>query len=242
MRFTAAEEEFPLPSPLRGYTLVSRDDTDPWDLSIVPSASKSKVYAVSIVPVTDTRHLNSITMCSTSHHNAIVGAARMANGSDIVNLAMGDPEGADDNESCAWEQMRIKQTDLHNARYGFGLGLGDDQRRNFEWWPVEIDRHLTWGSVISSISKFLRKERVSSAQRRCFKLIDRDAGETVAIVMRHTALLNSEIIDSDDIGELGTRGRFLIFRDFWESGRHEDSWDQMILLTGLAVLEMSDRE
>jgi hypothetical protein len=242
MRFTDAENEFPLPSPLRGYTLVSRSGTDPGALSIVPSDSHSEPYMVSIEPITDTPHPNSITMYSTSYHNTIVGAARMADGSDIVDVAMGNPESPDDGESCAWEQMRVKENDLHNAIYGFGLGLGDDLRRDFEWWPVKIERHITWSSAISSISKYIHKERVSSRQRRCFKLIDRNAGETVAMIMRHKVLLNGKIINSDDIGDLGTRGRFVIFRDFWECGRYEDSWDQMILLTGLAVLERTDRE
>lgn len=239
---SADENEFPLPSPLRGYTLFSKSDADAGALSIVPSRSNSEPYMVSIEPIVDMRHPNSITMCSASRHDAIVGAARMADESGIIDLGMGNPEGFDEDERWAWEQMRTKQDDLHRTTYEFGLGLGDDLRRDFEWWPFEINKRLTWSSAISSISKYLHQERVSNVQHRCFRLIDRNAGETVALVMRNMVLVNGEIINSDDIGDLGIRGRFVIFRDFWESGRYEDNWDQIILLSGLAVLAMTDRE
>lgn len=87
----------------------------------------------------------------------------------------------------------------------------------------------------------VHEEWASNARRRCFRLIDRNAGETVAMVMRHNALVNGEIVNSDDIGDSGTRGRFYIFRDFWESGRYEEDWDRIVLLSGLAVLERADR-
>jgi hypothetical protein len=54
--------------------------------------------------------------------------------------------------------------------------------------------------------------------------------------------VNGEIVNSDDIGDIDTRGRFVIFRDFWKSGQHEESWDRMVLLSGLAVSERADRE
>jgi hypothetical protein len=242
MRFAAAEKEFPLPSPLRGYILVSRSSADSGALSIFPTGSNSEPYTVSIEPMIDTRHPKSITMYSPSFHNTIIGAVRMEDGSDTIDLALGDPENSYEDESCAWEHMHIRRNDLHIIAHEFALGLGDDMRRNFEWCAVETDKNLTWSSVIPNISKYLHEERVGDAQRRCFKLIDRNAGETVAMVMRHKVLLNGEIINSDDIGDLGTRGRFVIFRDFWESGRYEDNWDRMILLSGLAVLESTERE
>jgi hypothetical protein len=60
--------------------------------------------------------------------------------------------------------------------------------------------------------------------------------------MNHIALVNSEIVNSDNIRDIDTRGRFVIFRDFWKSGQYEESWDRIVLLSGLAVLERADRE
>lgn len=241
MPVTATEEEFLLPSPLRAYTLLSTSGANSEALSIVVG-SNSESYNISIEPIIDTHHPSSITMYSPSFHNAIVGAVHMEDGSDTIDLALGDPKNSDEHENCVWEHMHAKRDKLHTITHEFALGLGDDLRRVFEWCPVEMYKHSTWGSAVSGVSKYLHQERVSDAQRRCFKLIDRNAGEIVAMAMRHRLLLHGKIVNSDDIGDLGTKGRFYIFRDFWESGKYEENWDQMVLLSGLAVLERAEWE
>jgi hypothetical protein len=59
---------------------------------------------------------------------------------------------------------------------------------------------------------------------------------------RDEAIDPPEIVDSDDIGDEDTRGRVVIFRDFCETGQHEEIWDRMVLLSGLAALERADME
>ena len=79
--------------------------------------------------------------------------------------------------------------------------------------------------------------------RRCYRLIDLDDGETVAMVLRHEALENGQVVHRSDDGEgISARGKVFIFRDFWKSGRYQEEWDKVVLLSGLAVLEKGDRE
>jgi hypothetical protein len=257
----STEKEPPLPLPLRAYTLLSTSSASPGNLSIVSADSTSELYTISIEPIIDMHHCYSITMCSPSCRGPIVGAVRMEDGCDTIDLTLGDSEEFGKHENYIREYMHIRHDELNITTYEFALGLGDDLRRDFKWCSVEMHPH-SW-----SISKLLHglarthspehqkvtgkkygpvtkghTERGTNARRRCLKLIDCNAGETVAMVMCHMALVNGEIVNSDDIGDIDTRSRFVIFRDFWETGQHEESWDRMVLLSGLAVLDRADME
>jgi hypothetical protein len=81
--------------------------------------------------------------------------------------------------------------------------------------------------------------RIENSSRRCFKLIDRDDGEIVAMLLRHEDVRDGALVRDEDPS---VRGKFVIFRDFWEPGQYQEEWDRVVLLSGLAVLERGDRE
>lgn len=268
---STTEKEFPLPPPLRAYTL-STGSAGPTSLSIVHESSNSERYMASIEPIFDMCHCSSITLYSQLSHNR-VGTLRMEDGCDTIDLSLGDSEEAGKCENCLREYMYTRHDELDFTMHEFALGLGDDLRRDFKWFSVDIHPHPTWYTAMFSRGTYSRgfsklvhglsyshsennqkatetkdgsvetvhQELVTNAQPRCLRLIDCNAGETVAMVLRHTALMGGEIVDSD-IGDEDTRGRIVIFRDFWETGQHEEIWDRMVLLSGLVALERADME
>ena len=93
-------------------------------------------------------------------------------------------------------------------------------------------------NVVTAVHE-VHVDHVDNASGRCFKLVDQDAGEIVAMLLRHEDVQNGELVRDDDAK---VKGKFVIFRDFWQPGQYQEEWDKMILLSGLAVLERGDRE
>jgi hypothetical protein len=117
-----------------------------------------------------------------------------------------------------------------------------------------ISRAKTWNFNSKSSEKQEAAEKKEAAvttvhevhledpTRRCFKLIDRNDGETVALILHHESIFNGTPENTDQDGDMSTRGKIDIFRDFWQSGRYQEDWDKMVILSGLAILEKEDRE
>jgi hypothetical protein len=277
MHPTPIEQEAPLPRALRTYTLHSNSGANSRNLAIVPEGSNSARYTTSIAPVIDMKHPNSITLYSPSSSDPVVGVVRMYQGCDTINLALGDPEDFANRENCTWEDMHATASETKATTHEFGLGLGDELRREFQWVLVEpapvphppahseghsarvkswsitehvhgISRTKTWNFNSKSSEKkeaavtTVHEVHPEDPTRRSFKLIDRNVGETVALVLRHETIFNGALVNTDDDGDMSTRGKVVIFRDFWESGRYQEDWDKMVILSGLAILEKEDRE
>lgn len=294
--FSTGEQEEPLHAPLRTYTLHGAGGANSRDLSIFRAGGSSAVYNTSIAATIDMHHPNSITL--TNPADTTVGVARMYHGCEIINLALGDPEDFGQRENCVWEDLHVKKPAVLKGgappTHDFGLGLGDDSRRDFQWVldrarrpshpsrsPSAEDAHHnnndshangngrthTWslsehvpglshthsfggislggaksapkkdGGVVTAVHEVHVDHHASGGQ--CFKLVDQDDGEIVAMLLRHEDVQNGVLVRDEDPS---VRGKFVIFRDFWQPGQYQEEWDKMILLSGLAVLERGDRE
>ena len=282
--FSTGENEAPLHNPLRTYVLHASSGANSRDLSVVREGASKPLYTTCVAPLIDMHHPNSITLNapSLSGPATIVGAVRMYHGVDTINLALGNPEDFSKRESCVWEDIHI-QKHKSSISHEFGLGLGDDTRRYFQWvletprpqpTPVQLDapaNHITrshsWSitehvpglsrshtfslsakisssqkhkeAAVTTVHEMVQEVEVEHSSRRCIKLIDRDDGETVAMLLHHEDVRDGALVNDED---QSVRGKFVIFRDFWESGQYVEEWDKVVLLSGLAVLEKGDRE
>lgn len=281
--FSTGEEEAPLHKALRAYTLHAVSGANSRDLAVHREGGATAVYTTVVAPVINMHNPNSIALLD--HASATVGAARMYDGVDTINLALGDPEDYLHREQCLWEDLHVNNSTLLKdsaaPTHDFGLGLGDESRRYFQWvletsrrpsqplasspgdangnrkavrthtWSISehvpgISRSHTFNLSLTSKSESKGGATVTSVHElhphpehiacKKFKLIDRDDGEVVAILLRDEDIRDGEHIDPN------IRGKFLIFRDFWQPGLFQEDWDKMVLLSGLAVLERGDRE
>ncbi|KIM99376.1 hypothetical protein OIDMADRAFT_56513 [Oidiodendron maius Zn] len=259
-----SENELPLPPPLRAYTLISTSGSSPRNLSIISESSNSEIYTISIERTIEKELDCSIMMCSPSSRQPIIGIVRMEGDCDTFDMALGSSEEFSRHESCVREYMYVGH-DLNTTTHEFSVGLGDEMRRHFVWHPDEVKHNwyttlFRGGGHSWDISKLLHSlpgmhgnatekkngsattvhdEQGRHLRRRCYKLIDRNAGEIVAIFMCHMDLVHGEIVNSDDT-DIDIEGKFVIFRDFWESGKYEERWDKVVLLSGVTVLERAD--
>lgn len=261
------ENETPLPRAIRAFHWGSESSGSAQILSILSDASQTEVYSASIPPMINLHHPNSITLSSPGV--PVAGAVRIYPGSDIINMAFGDPDDFAQRDSCTWEDIRVTQQGQKgkSETFEFGLGLGDDLRRNFAWvylekhhlapnpasehanahgarsksWSITshvpgISRSHTWGlNNKTNAEKVEKAPIVTTVQIEPetpkgvhFKLIDRNDGETVALILRD--------------GGVGTHGKIVIYRDFWESGLYEEEWNKTVVLSGLAALERWDKD
>jgi hypothetical protein len=278
--FSSGEKEVALPAPIRTYTIHGDSDADSRELSIVPEGFRSALYTTSIAAHIDMHHPNSITLKAHSAARPVVGAVRMYTGCETINIALGDPEDFTQREHCVWEDMHVThpaQTGPQTGpQHAFGLGLGDDLRRDFHWVlekvyltaggpaaaPAHPARTHSW-NISDHVPTLARAHTFSFGNKssgkkdaamtavhevleedllhRRFRLVDDNDGETVAILLRHGDVRNGALVEGDD-RDASARGKVFIFRDFWQSGRYQEEWDRMVLLTGLAALERGDRE
>jgi hypothetical protein len=256
---TTTEKEAPSPPILRTYTLLHSGGANSRDLSILPEGSSSAIYTTAVEPIIEMQHPNSITLYCPSSPDPIAGVVRMYHGCDTMNMAFGDPEDFSKSDNSVWEDILVKPGS--RTTHEFGLGLGDDLRRGFEWQAC----HNTLTAPPATLSPATEKHaqgksspgrtpsggipehaaRTHSwslaekkAKPRNFKLVDRNDGETVAMFV-HPELVGH---DANAQGEMSRRGKFVIFRDFWKHGLYVEEWDKAVLLSGLAVLERVDRE
>lgn len=195
---------------------------------------------------------------------------------ETINIALGDPEDFTQRETCTWEDMHVTHPAQTGPQHAFGLGLGDDLRRDFRWVlektylnpagavavPAHPARARTWNisdhvpalahahtfrlgskalgkkdAAVTAVHEVLEED----VFHRRFRLVDDNDGETVAILLRHGDVRNGAVVEGDE-SDASARGKLFIFRDFWQSGRYQEEWDRMVLLTGLAALERGDRE
>jgi hypothetical protein len=283
--FSTGENEVPLHKPLRTYTLHAASGANSRDLAVHREGGAA-VYTTIVAPVINMHNPNSIALLD--HASATVGAARMYDGVDTINLALGDPEDFLQRERCVWEDLHVKGPALLKASapttHDFGLGLGDESRRYFQWvmsngrrpsqplasspgdanghpkhgavrthtWSISehvpgISHSHTFNLSLNSKSEPKRGATVTAVHElhpehtscKTFNLVDRDDGEVVAMLLRHEDLRDGELVKDMDPN---VKGKFVIFRDFWQPGQFQEEWDKMVLLSGLAVLEKGDRE
>jgi hypothetical protein len=266
MHSTAKDKEPPLPPSLRTYTLLHTDGANSRSHAVVPNDSSSALYTTTVAAVIDLHHPNSLILKNNS--STTVGAVRMYHGCETINMAFGDPEDFARREACVWEDMEVKKLLGKATSHTFRLGLGDESRREFEWrschdiptsaqsglaapeqnhehlgrthsWSISehvhgLSRTHSWG--LNGSGKGTKEEAKSAGNgHKHFKLVDMNDGEMVAMFVHDEGL--------EETGALGKkRGKFIVFRDFWKSGIYEEDWDKAVLLSGLAVLERSDRE